>query len=349
MKRKRIIAFLLIFFIVIPFIVSPLVTVIVYEAIFNKRYETPDWMTLSVDDFGGLVVERSDFASGGVTLAGYKYSKDIKSVKGVVIISHGLGGGGHNAFLPFVDIFTSNGYYVFTYDARGNDNSDGTVEGLPEGVISLNSAINHAKSIDEYKDLPIMLFGHSWGGYSVGNVLNLHPDIRAAVIIAGFNESEDMLKYQGEKYAKDKWGILLPYLKLYERIKFGKEFADTSAMQGMKSTDARIMIVHSKDDATVPTRFGYDKFYSEFGGNERFEFVLYEDKGHKDLLYSDDAIAYNKTIEEAYESYLKESGNVDSDKSKAEFMDKNLDKSRAFEANYILMQDILAMFDEHCK
>ena len=349
MKRKRIIAFLLIIFIVIPIIVSPIVTVVVYEAIFNKRYETAGWMKLSADDYEGLTVERSNFTSDGVMLAGYKYSKEVKSTKGVVIISHGLGGGGHNVFLPFIDFFTANGYYVFTYDAQGNDNSEGTVEGLPQGVISLNSAINHVKSIDEYKDLPLMLIGHSWGGYSVGNVLNLHPDIRASVIIAGFNESEDMLKYQGEKYAKDKWGILIPYLKLYERITFGKEFADTSAMQGMKSTDARIMIVHSKDDATVPTRFGYDKFYSEFGDNERFEFVLYEDKGHKDLLYSDDAIAYNETIEEAYESYLKEIGNVDSDESKAEFMDKNLDKSRAFEVNYILMQDILAMFDEHCK
>ena len=194
-----------------------------------------------------------------------------------------------------------------------------------------------------------MLIGHSWGGYSVGNVLNLHPDIRAAVIISGFNESEDMLKYQGEKYAKDKWGILLPYLKLYERLKFSKEFADISAIDGMQMTDAGIMIVHSKDDATVPTRFGYDKFYNEFCDNERFNFVLYEDKGHKDLLYSDDAIAYNKALNEAYESYLIQSGKIDSEEVKANFMSENLDKIRAFEPNYILLQEILVMFDEYCK
>lgn len=50
-----------------------------------------------------------------------------------MVIAHGLGGGGHNTYMPFIDYFTSNSYYVFAYDVRGNDYSDG-VEVLPQCI-----------------------------------------------------------------------------------------------------------------------------------------------------------------------------------------------------------------------
>ena len=292
-KAKAIIISVICVILSVPLIILPVTTVIVYESIFGERYETASWLEFSVEDYEGLQMERSDFQSEDVTLAGYKYSKANQEVKGVVVIAHGLGGGGHNTYMPFIDYFTSNGYYVFAYDARGNDNSGGdSVGGLPQGIICLDNALHHVVAIEEYQDLPITLFGHSWGGYSVGNVLNMHPDIKAAVIIAGFNESEDLLEYQGQQMAGAGVHILMPYLKLYERIKFGKEFTAVSALQGLEKTEAGIMVVHSKDDTTVPTKYGYDKFYEAFGNSDRFEFVLYEDKGHDYLFYSEAAWTY---------------------------------------------------------
>ena len=345
---KRFITILLIGMILIAFVISPIATVVAYELIFDKRYETKNYLQYTVEDFDGLMMERSDFESDGLCLAGYKYSKKCENIKGLVIVAHGLGGGGHNAYLPFIDYFTSNGYYVFSYDARGNDNSEGTVSGLPMGIISLDSAIDHAKSITEYQGLPIALFGHSWGGYSVGNVLNIHPEIKAAVIIAGFNESEDMLKYQGEKYAGDKLGLLLPYLKIYERFKFGTKFADISAIDGFANTNASIMIVHSMDDATVPTRFGYDKFYEEYKDNERFKFILYEDRGHTYLMYSAEALEYSEKLYAEYEKYLTTIGKNDTNEVKAEFMSAHLDKEKCYEPNSELMAEIISLFDEYC-
>ena len=135
-KKKIIIITLISVLLAIPLIVLPITTVIVYESIFGERYETISWMQFSVEDYEGLQMERSDFQSEDVTLAGYKYSKANQEIKGVVIIAHGLGGGGHNTYMPFIDYFTSNGYYVFAYDARGHDNSGGdAVEGLPQGII----------------------------------------------------------------------------------------------------------------------------------------------------------------------------------------------------------------------
>ena len=334
----------------IPLIILPVLSVVAYESIFGERYETASWMQFSVDDYEGLQMERSDFQSDDVTLAGYKYSKDNQEVKGVVVIAHGLGEGGHNTYMPFIDYFTSNGYYVFAYDAKGNDNSGGdTVEGLPQGIISLDDALDHAAEIEEYQNLPFTLFGHSWGGYSVGNVLNMHPDIKAAVIIAGFNESEDLLEYQGEQMAGEGAKILTPYMALYERIKFGKEFTEISAIEGLTKTDAGIMIVHSKDDTTVPTKYGYDKFYEEFGSSDRFDFVLYEDKGHDYLFYSEAAWAYREQLNKDYKSYIEDNGKEYSAEVKEEFMNEHLDKKQCFEPDPILMERILKMFDTYCE
>ena len=98
----------------IIFVVMPTATVVIYESIFSFRFETEEWLRYSVEDFDGLLCERSDFYStDGTRLAGYKYSKDAENVKGVVVVAHGLGGGGHNFYMPFIDVFASNGYKVF--------------------------------------------------------------------------------------------------------------------------------------------------------------------------------------------------------------------------------------------
>ena len=335
----------------IPLIVIPLVTAIVYECIFYTRYETPTWRKYSIEDFEGLSVERSDFESNGVTLAGYKYSKEEKTEKGVVILAHGLGGGGHNSYMPFIDVFTSNGYFVFTYDARGNDESEGrSVRGLPQGVIDLDSAICHAKEIDEYQDLPMMLFGHSWGAYSAATVLNIHPEIDAAVIIAGFNESEDMMKYQAEKRVGEGIvNVLFSYVELYEELKFGKEFTEITAIEGLRGTDADIMIVHSRDDEIVPSKYGYEAFYGEFSESERFEFVLYEDKGHDYVLYSEESLKYREALEEEYDAYRIEHHLRNIDSVESAYMEEHLDKFLCFEPDPELTEQILLLFEKSIK
>lgn len=333
----------------LPIVIIPLATVIVYESVFSSRYETSPGLAYSVDEFEGLNMERSDFSStDGVTLAGYKYSKEWDK-KGVVVLSHGLGGGGHNMYMPFIDVFTSNGYAVFAYDAHGNDNSGGSsAEGLPQGVIDLDCAINHVLTLEEYEGLPIVLFGHSWGGYSCGNVLNFHPEIKAAVIIAGCNESEELLYYQGKQVMGSLAELMIPSVYLYEEIKFGSKFTDITAVEGMKNSKAGVLIVHSENDSTVPPEYGYYTFYKEFGDSERFEFVLYEDKGHDYLFYSEAAWDYREQLNRDYIIYVEEHGGEYNESIKAEFMETYLDKSKCFEPDPELMEKVLNMYDKYC-
>ena len=54
---------------------APISPFMVYEAIFDVHYKTTEFMQFETTDFGELTVERSDFKSNGITLAGYKYKK----------------------------------------------------------------------------------------------------------------------------------------------------------------------------------------------------------------------------------------------------------------------------------
>lgn len=330
----------------IPTIILPSSTVIVYETIFSMRFHTEEYLLFSPSEFDGLIAEKSEFESSS-TLTGYKYSKEGITPKGVIIFAHGLGDGGHNKYLPYIDKFTDADYYAFGYDAQGTDESDKKApEGFPQAIKDLDSAIDHAQSIEEYKGLPIMLFGHSFGAYSVGNVLNHHPEVECAVMVAGFNESESMLgQYPRKVLGPLVDGVLLPYVSLYERIKFGKEYSKITAVEGMEKTGADILIVHSQDDKRVPIEYGYQIYYEEFKDNERFSFIKYENQGHSNMLYSQNAISYRTQLENDYQAYLKENGKRDKARVREEYMQKHINKKLYFEPNQELFESILSLYN----
>lgn len=353
-SKRKILKPILISFICIvicvPLIVMPTATVIIYESIFGVRYDPTSWNALSASDFDGLLLEKAQIeASKNKSLAAFKYTRTDTTPKGVIIVSHGLGGGGHTPYLPLIDAFTRGGYFVFAYDATGNGETDGrSVEGFPQGIIDLELAIKYVMQDPEYKGLPIALFGHSFGGYSTANVLGLYPEIDAAIVVAGFNESEDLILYQGEKYAGSTASLTTPYVYLYEQLKFTKKYADLSALDSMSKTDAGVMIIHSADDATVPTEYGYDKFYAEFSDDERFEFVLYEDRGHSNMFYSTAAREYRRNLDNSYGDYVESNGLKYNDMTKTEFMSANINKALYFELDSDLIAQMLSFYDEYC-
>lgn len=351
-RNKKKTALITITCIIVAFflVLMPVLTVIVYNDNFGERFETAEWMAYSVNDFEGLKVTECTFPSNnGQLLAGYHYSKENQEMKGVVVVAHGLGGGGHNTYMDIADYFTSNGYLVFAYDATGNDKSEGdSVEGLPQGVIDLDFALRYVKQVDEYKNLPIVLFGHSWGGYSVGNVLNCHADVKAAVLVAGFDRSTDLFEQQGEAMIGSCIKLFMPYVSLYERLKFGK-YAAYNAIDGFANSNAGIMVIHSKDDTTVLPENGYEKFYDMYGDSSRFCFVEYENRAHNYIYYSDAAQRYREQLNKDYTAYVEANGGEYNAETKAKFMEKNLDKSKCYEFDYDLMQQILEFCDSYCK
>lgn len=349
-KKKLVLTIVLSILALFFLVIMPALTVMVYQENFGGRYETTAWMAYSADEFDGLKVAECTFPSNdGQLLAGYRYSKENQTIKGVLVIAHGFGGGGHNTYMGIADYFTSNGYLVFAYDATGNDRSGGeSVEGLPQGVIDLDYALRYVKQAEEYRDLPIVLFGHSWGGYCVGSVLSCHADVKAAVLAAGFDRSADLLEQEGESIIGPAIKLFMPYFSLYERIKFGK-YAAYGAMEGFASSDADIMVIHSRDDTVVRPENGYDRFYSRYGDDARFCFVPYEDRGHNYVFCSVESRQCREELNADYDAYVEANGGEYSAERKEEFMEQYLDKKKCFELDADLMAQMLEFYDAACE
>lgn len=269
------------------------VAVSIYKSSFDYRCTTDEESAFSITEFPDMKRERHTFKSNKKqTLVGYLYENADESVeeKGVVIFAHGLGGGGQTGYLDIFNIITQNGYYVFAYDATANDESEGEiVGGLPQGYIDLDYAITYAQTIEQIKNLPFVLMGYSWGGLSVTNVLNYHPEVKAVASLAGWNKSMNLIDYRGCQMVGGIAKILLPFASVYEFFNYGK-YAFSSSMKGFENSNCGVMIVHSEDDTTIPIEYGYDTYYKKYKDNERFVFKKYENRNHDLLVSADDKL-----------------------------------------------------------
>lgn len=260
----------------------------IYDGSFNYRCTTEEDIFFDISEFPALTRERHTFTSNnGQTLVGYLYEQEDVQKKAVIVFAHGLGAGGQTGYMDMFNYLTEQGYYVFAYDATANDESEGDViGGLPQGYIDLDYAINYAYTIEEIKDMPFVLMGYSWGGLSVVNALNTHPEVEAVVSIAGWNKSMNLIDYEGCQMVGGVAKLLLPFASLYEYQMYGS-YAFSTGMKGFANSDCAVMIVHGEMDETIPIRYGYETYYKKYGDDSRFVFKKYEDRDHSLLDYAD--------------------------------------------------------------
>ena len=307
----------------------------IYNENFNIRGDSYEPLMLRLEDFSGLRCTEYTFPSDhGQMLAGYLYSAG-EDQHGIVIIAHGFGGGGHNSYMDCADYFARHGYYVFAYDATGTDQSEGDgVGGVPQGVIDLKNAISFVEAEDDLSGLPIVLFGHSWGGYCVCSVLTYHPEVKAVIECSGFNSSSDMFESGGKSQAGNLIYAMTPFVKIYERFKFGNYAANTS-MDGFAASDASVMVVHSADDDVIGIEYGCDRYVKKYGDDARFTFIRFEDRGHNDI-FNNPEDTYKDEFNAGFDHWL---GTLDYDhkaeenkerfiEDKAAYITENLDHAR---------------------
>ena len=320
-------------------------TIIVYESIFNYRCTSLTYLMPTIEDYENLESTRHEFNTNkNNKLVGYLYSNKEIEEKALVVFSHGLGSGGQIGYLEIYNYLTSNGYYVFAYDATANDESEGSaIGGLPQGIIDLDNTINYVKTIEEVKDLPLMLMGYSFGAYSVSNVLNYQTDIKAIVSIAGWNESINQIEYRSSLYVKDFSKVLVPFVRMYERMKYGK-YATSKAMNAFDNTNSKIMIIHGENDESVPIEYGYNMFYEKYHNDERFIFKYYDNRNHTNIYYDEEkAIKYDNFLTE-FELY--KSKNKITNEDIINYVNQNLDKELIVnKLDYSLFKEIIEFYD----
>ena len=239
-----------------------------------------------------------NFPSGDNQLTGYIYGEN--SDKGIVVVAHGIGGGADSYFAQ-VKHFIDNGYCVFAYDCTGSHMSEGkTTNGFPQAVLDLNAALNWLNTQDNLSK-PVLLFGHSWGGYAVASILNYDHEIAAVVSISGVNSAFEIVNDQ----AIDMMGVFgytqIPTLNLVQYLKFGRA-AGYTAVEGINSTTIPILIIHGKEDTVVPYNGCSIIAHKAEIKNPNVSYITTTSTQgkHNSLFWSEESLEYQNNVNNEY-------------------------------------------------
>ena len=290
--------------------------------------------------------ELFNFMSGDNELQGYLYGLD--NSKGLVVVAHGIGGGAEN-YMAQILYFVDNGYKVLAYDNTGCYESGGDdCIGLPQSAVDLDAALTYIDSEERFKDFPVFLFGHSWGGYAVTAVLNETHNVTAVASVSGFNDPMTMMV----EWAERMMGVLAyleaPYIYIYEKSIVGDNLA-TRAVDGINKNDTPVLIMHGTSDDVVEYDGAGIISYKDEITNSNVEYFVSEGEkqnGHTDLMHTVESTVYLEKVKEEYNQLSEEyNGEIDQ-KVEAEFY-SNIDKHLSSQMNDELMQQIISFYEKH--
>ena len=215
----------------------------------------------------------------GDTLRGFLFSYPEVSPKALMVLYHGYGMS-LSDYLPECEYFTRRGYLVLAFDGSGTGFSDGVLYGLPQHILDLQYCLRYVQSAPQLSCLPLVLYGHSWGGFACDAVgaLERFP-IRGIVSAAGFACATSALG----PYVERKYGLLtyvaMVGVHLYQRILFGK-VAGISAVDGLRQQTCPVLIIQSDDDGIIRFEENYGEFYRAFQNDPNKTFLPLKGKNH---------------------------------------------------------------------
>ncbi len=313
--------------------------IVMHNKAFGVKIYTRPAFVHNVDMFDGLSAERVEYTgSKGHKLVGCWYTAG-DSQHAVLVFAHGFGCGGHTVHMTIFNYFAQRGYAVFAYDATGCDESDSREVGaFPQGVADMDYALRQAKA-SKYGSLPIVTMGHSWGGYSVGSVLEYHPDVVAVAMMAAVNSSADQLmSAMTTKMGKVSY-IFIPFMKIAEWLRCGK-YNRSSCVRGMSKSDATCIVLHSSDDDTVPIAFSYDKIFKAHEHRANTVFVPLEGRGHGFVFNTQVTRDYYVETGNYGSCYFSKNGSGDTREP------VDIDLSKYFDLDIEFFDNILAIYEE---
>lgn len=297
----------------------------VYDKMFGHHFSTYTPLYFSDTDFPKLEKERHVFKSiNKKRLIGYIYQQKSKQNKGIFVFCHGYGGGGHHCYLDLINTICKQGYLVFAYDASSCDESEGdNIKGFTQGMLDADKALTYIESLKKYSKLPLYLMGHSWGAYSASTALGWHKRVKGLIAFSGFNSATTIFKANGERFAGEQANDFMVYVDTYEKLLFGN-ICQRTAVESFKESNAKIVIVHSEDDSTVPIEAGFKLYKKAFKGDKRFKFVKFKNQGHGTVFYTPKGKAYHDKINNEFERYVK--ANKPDEEAKAKFLKQHIDR-----------------------
>ena len=249
----------------------------IFRSLVMVRYDDTGLVKyFSLEDFPRLISEDFSFIGNkSQILRGKIYSFDGAKDDRLIVFDHGMGGG-HTAYMKEIVELCKMGYTVLSYDHTGCMSSEGeNICGLSQSLADLDYAIRAVLCDERFSGRKISVVGHSWGAFSTLNISAIHKDITHIVALSGFISVKDMLK----QYFPGILSLYVPAIYKTEIEAVGS-YAEYSAIESLKASSAKAMIIHSDDDAAVSFKKHFAKLRSELCDRENTVFVAVTEKGH---------------------------------------------------------------------
>lgn len=284
----------------------------------GRQEEKPYFVYFRLSHCPGLNAEPYSFKSNEATLNGYFYHYDKYNKDVIVIFCHGIGGG-HSSYLKEINELAKMGYNVLAYDNTGCVNSEGdSILGLSNSLKDLDYAIQSLRNNEEYQNKKIYVIGHSWGGFAASNIPN-YQNVDKIIAISPFIS----LSSEYHHLFKGPLGLIVSRLIKYEKESVGK-WANSTAIEALNKENIKGLIIHSKDDKTVP----YKKNSGVLQGkikNPNIKYYIVEGKGHHPH-YTKEAADYFDKVFSNYDKGLRDKTLSSQESLFNYFKDKDFDK-----------------------
>ena len=331
-----------------------IVTKVAFDGFINKRFS--DVSTLLTDDFYRIQKVRTDYPSlderkeipfycNGETLKGYLY--EVNSPKGLIIMAHGVNNQADGNSAQMQDYFVTHGYDLFAIDMTGCGRSTGPgIKNLHESRYCVKNAVNYVKGLNEVKDLPIFLIGHSWGGYGVVAATNDVDGISAVCSMSGYNLPNEMTYGFVEGYTSPVVGVMQPSLNFSLSVLYGNDSFFPAEKAIKRNSDLPFMVIHGSNDHTVPL-----KRYSLYTNIIKDNYlnvtpVLLEGMSHGAPWKTLDAVSYMASVEKDLKALSKQYGGKIPDDVHEAYL-TTVDKEKSSVVNTQLLDSIDQFFQSN--
>jgi hypothetical protein len=213
-------------------------------------------------------------------------------------------------------------------------------------VLDLDAALRFIEANESLNGLPVMLYGHSWGGFAVTAVLNLDHRIFSSVSLAGYNSPMELLAERG----KEMFGLfsffLYPPGWLCQILLFGKA-ALLKASDGIEKSGVPVMIVHGKEDKTISYTGAAIMAHKEQIKNPNAVFLTRNEagqNGHSDMHMTARANRYRAQKDNELRELKERIGGDVPHEALKEFYD-GLDRAKANELDIWFMGEVSDFYE----
>jgi len=239
----------------------------------NCTHVTPYDHNLNADS---ITLQTKD----SIDLKGYWVHSNQDSIRGVVILIHGIGGC-KEAFIELSSNLADQGIESVYFDNRAHGQSGGqySTYGFKEKK-DISEIINHIKS--KNPNVPIGIWGNSLGGAIAIQVMEYDKRIEFGIIESTFTDmgqivydyKKRFLKGIGLRFASD-----IALKKAGEIANFNPN--EVKPIESVKNITQPIFIAHGDADKSI--KFEYGKLLYENASSTQKEFYLVSNGGHYGL------------------------------------------------------------------